>query len=480
MNAPTLVAGVDSSTQSCKVMVCEARTGEVVRTGRASHPDGTEVHPDHWWSALHEATSGGLLEGVSAISVAGQQHGMVCLDEDQQVVRPALLWNDTRSAPDALDLIDELGGPQAWAEAIGVVPVAAITVTKLRWLARNEPDSLARTRTVVLPHDWLTSRLLAGDAPVSRWVTDRSDASGTGYFSASTDAYHEDLLRLATGRGDLELPEVLGPATAAGRSPGGLVGPGGLVVGPGAGDNAAAALGLGLGGGDVAVSLGTSGTAFASHPRPTSDPTGEVAGFADAAGGHLPLMCTLNAARVLGAGATALGTDLAGLERLALEAQPGAGGLTLLPYLDGERTPNLPTASGTLSGMTRDNLTPANVARAFVEGMLLNVAAGVDALRREGVDVDRVLLIGGATGSAAVREIAATFIGVPLVVPRPGEYVARGAALQAAWVLSGEETCPQWAAVDTVVGAEPVLDPSVEEIKGRYAELLATVHGVRQ
>ena len=474
MDAPTLVAGIDSSTQSCKVMVCDARTGEVVRTGRAPHPDGTEVHPDHWWTALQEATSGGLLEGVSAISVAGQQHGMVCLDEDQRVVRPALLWNDTRSAPDALDLIDELGGGQAWAEAIGVVPVAAITVSKLRWLARNEPDHLARTRTCVLPHDWLTSRLLAGDGPVDRWVTDRSDASGTGYFSATTDAYREDLLRLATGRDDLELPEVLGPATAAGRSPGGRV------VGPGAGDNAAAALGLGLTGGDVAVSLGTSGTAFASHPRPTQDPSGEVAGFADAAGGHLPLMCTLNAARVLGAGAQALGTDLAGLERLALEAEPGAGGLTLLPYLDGERTPNLPTSTGTLSGMTRDNLTPANVARAFVEGMLLNVAAGVDALRREGVDVQRVLLIGGATGSAAVREIAATFIGVPLVVPAPGEYVARGAARQAAWVLSGQDTCPEWAAVELVVGAEPVVDPLVEEVKGRYAELLATVHGVRQ
>lgn len=472
MNIPTLVAGIDSSTQSCKVVVCDARTGEVVRTGRASHPDGTEVHPEHWWTALRESTSGGLLDGVSAISVGGQQHGMICIDEDQRVIRPALLWNDTRSAPDALDLIEELGGPQAWAEATGVVPVAAITVTKLRWLARHEPDHLARTRTCVLPHDWLTSRLLAGDAPVKRWVTDRSDASGTGYYSAATDAYDRGLLRLATGR-DLELPEVLGPMTAAGQTGDGLV------VGPGAGDNAAAALGLGLTAGDVVVSLGTSGAAFASHPRPTRDPSGEVASFADAAGKHLPLMCTLNAARVLSAGATALGTDLAGMERLALEAEPGAGGLTLLPYLDGERTPNLPTATGTLAGMTRSNLTPANVARAFVEGMLLNVAAGVDALRREGVNVQRVLLIGGATGSAAVREIAADFIGVPLVVPSPGEYVARGAARQAAWVLSGEDACPEWP-VELVGGAEPVADPSVEHIKERYVELLATLHSVQQ
>lgn len=465
----TLVAGVDTSTQSCKVVVCDADTGQVVREGRATHPDGTEIHPDRWWGAYQEATSGGLLDGVAAIAVGGQQHGMCVMDDADQVVRPALLWNDTRSAAAAADLVAELGGPQAWAQATGVVPVAAITVTKLRWLARHEPDNLAKVRTCVLPHDWLTGQILKAAGGFREWVTDRGDASGTGYWSARTEDYHHDLLDLAIGR-DLSLPRVLGPSDRAGETDTGMV------VGAGTGDNMAAGLGLGLVPGDVVVSLGTSGTAFARHTAPTSDVTGEVASFADATGGHLPLVCTLNAARVLSAGAAMLGTDLAGLERLALAAPAGAEGLTLLPYLDGERTPNLPDATGTLSGMTRANLTPENVARAVVEGMLLNVAAGVDSLRREGVSVERVHLIGGAVNSRAVREIAAAFVGVPVVVPAPGEYVALGAARQAAWALRGGEQ-PQWE-VSALAAADPVDDPAVVDAKGRYTDLLATVHGI--
>lgn len=385
----TLVAGVDSSTQSTKVVVCDAETGEVVRQGRAAHPDSTEIDPQLWWSAFEQATSGGLLDGVEAISVAGQQHGMVTLDERRRVVRPALLWNDTRSADAARDLVSELGGPQAWADATGTVPTASITVTKLRWLARHEPEHAARVREVLLPHDWLTAKIVGGgDLAGVRLVTDRGDASGTGYWSSGEERYRTDLLELGFGRG-LGLPEVVGPAQAAGRSGTGLL------VGPGTGDNMGAGLGLGLRPGDIVVSLGTSGTVFGVSDRPTADPTGLVAGFADATGRYLPLVCTLNAARVLTSAAAVLGTDLAGLERLALAAEPGAGGLTLLPYLDGERTPDLPGVTGTLGGLTRGNSTPENLARAAVEGMLCGLADGLDALRANGVPVVRVLLIGG-------------------------------------------------------------------------------------
>ncbi|WP_298751129.1 xylulokinase [uncultured Serinicoccus sp.] len=465
----TLVAGVDTSTQSCKVVVCDADTGEVVREGRGTHPSGTEVDPQHWWDAFEEATAGGLLEDVAALSVGGQQHGMVLLDEDDAVVRPALLWNDTRSAQAARELVEELGGAQAWADRVGVVPLAAITVAKLRWSARQEPEVFARARTCVLPHDWLTGQILrhhGGSA--SGWSTDRGDASGTGYFDAATGDYDRDLLRLAVDR-DLELPEVLGPHEEAGRTASGMV------LGPGTGDNAAAALGLGLRPGDVVMSLGTSGTAFARHDSPSHDATGEVASYADATGTFLPLVCTLNAARVLTAGAQALGTDLAGLEDLALQAELGAGGLTLLPYLDGERTPNLPDATGTLSGLTRDNLTPANLARAMVEGMILGVGAGVDSLAREGVTVERIHLIGGAVASRAVREIAADLLGVPVVVPAAGEYVALGAARQAAWTLRGEKL-PDWP-VPTSARLEARPSERADDVVGRYRELVRTVHG---
>ena len=215
----TLVAGVDSSTQSTKVVVCEAGTGRVVRAGSAPHPDGTEVHPRAWLQALGEATAGGLLEGVSALAVAGQQHGMVVLDEQGEVVRPALLWNDVRSAPAARALTAELGGPAAWADAVGLVPVASFTVTKLRWLAEAEPAAAERVRSVLLPHDYLGWRLRGSGAALT---TDRGDASGTGYWSPATGRYREDLLALAFGR-ELGLPTVLGPAEAAGETPDGVL-----------------------------------------------------------------------------------------------------------------------------------------------------------------------------------------------------------------------------------------------------------------
>lgn len=456
-----LVAGVDSSTQSTKVMVCDAATGEVVREGRAGHPDATEVHPDAWWEAFQLATADGLLDGVAAISVAGQQHGMVTLDADRAVVRPALLWNDTRSAGAAHDLIDELGGRAAWAEATGSVPVASFTVSKLRWLAEHEPELAARVQDVVLPHDWLTSRLLgSGDL-----VTDRGDASGTGYWSPATGSYRSDLLELAFGR-TIGTPRVLGPSDPAGHTADGIL------VAAGTGDNMAAALGLSIGPGDVVVSLGTSGTVFATYDAVTADASGFVAGFADATGRQLPLVCTLNAARVLTATAAMLGTDLAGLDRLALAASPGAGGLVLLPYLDGERTPDLPDSTGTLGGLTRTNATPENLARAAVEGMLCGLADGIDALKAVGVQIDRVLLIGGAARSAAVAAIAPTVFGCPVSAPAPAEYVALGAARQAAWTLTAIQAPPSWRTTTTSLPEAP----AHPEIRSAYSTLRTTVH----
>jgi xylulokinase len=467
---PTWVAGVDSSTQSTKVVVCDASTGEIVRTGRAPHPDGSEVHPDRWWEAFAEATADGLLDGVAAIAVGGQQHGMCALDETGAVVRDALLWNDTRSAQASRDLVAELGGAATWVERTGSVPVPSFTVTKVRWMAEHEPENASRVAEVVLPHDWLTGQILKQGNAFQGYVTDRGDASGTGYFSTADGSYLPDIQELAFGR-EFDTPLVLGPHEQAGRTDAGLV------VGPGTGDNAGAALGLGLRQGDVVVSLGTSGAVFADHDSPVRDITGDVAGFASATGGHLPLMCTLNAARVLTATAQMLGTDLAGLDRLALAAPSGAGGLSLLPYLDGERTPNLPEATGTLGGLTRSNATPENLARAAVEGMLANLVAGVEALRGLDIPVARVLLIGGASASAAVRAIAPGLLGVPVAIPAPGEYVGLGAARQAAWVLSGADRPPEWD-----VRIEETLDPApggdAVDVLARYAALRSSLHGL--
>ncbi|SHG62074.1 xylulokinase [Streptoalloteichus hindustanus] len=457
----TLVAGIDSSTQSTKVVVCDAATGRVVRQGHAPHPDATEIHPDRWWEALTTATGGGLLDGVAAVGVAAQQHGLVPLDDAGSVVRPALLWNDTRSARAAADLVAELG-PRAWAEAVGSVPVASLTVAKLRWVAEHEPDLADRVASVLLPHDWVTWRLTGRPALA---VTDRGDASGTGYWSPAGGAYRHDLLRHAFGGRAPALPRVLGPAAIAGETPSGAV------VSAGTGDNMAAALALDAGPGDVVVSLGTSGTVFAVSPTPTADASGAVAGFADATGRFLPLVCTLNAARVLGAAARMLDVDLDAFDRLALAARPGADGLVLLPYLDGERTPNLPEASGALVGLRRANMTPENLARAAVEGMLCGLAAGLDAVRAHGVEVRRVLLVGGAARSQAVRAAAPSVFGVPVVIPPSAEYVALGAARQAAWALDGSDEPPAWS-----LGAGERLDPADDETGQRILRAYTAAH----
>jgi xylulokinase len=455
----TLVAGIDCSTQSTKVLVCDAATGQVVRSGSAPHPDVTEIDPAVWAAALESASSGGLLDDVAAISVGGQQHGMVALDDAGEVVRPALLWNDTRSARAATELIAELGGPEKWAEAVGSVPVASFTVTKLRWLAEHEPELAERVVTVMLPHDWLTAGLSTDG--IGGAHTDRGDASGTGYWSPSTGDYRTDLLRLAFGR-ELALPPVAAPAAPVGRTAAGAV------LGPGTGDNMAAALGLGAVSGDVTVSIGTSGVVAAVSETPTADATGLVAGFADGTGRFLPLVCTLNAARVLSTTATLLGVDLARLDELALST-PDSDGLVLLPFLDGERTPDLPDARGLLTGLTRSNATPARLARATVEGLLCGLADGLDALRAQGVPIRRAMLIGGGARSAALRVLAPAILGVPVVLPEPGEYVALGAARQAAWTLSGDPEPPDWRVPATEL---PEAAPATA-LRAAYADVLA-------
>jgi xylulokinase len=471
----TLVAGIDSSTQSCKVVIRDLATGSLVRSGRAAHPQGTEVDPGAWWDALLAAIdAGGGLDDVTALSVAGQQHGMVVLDARGQVIRPALLWNDARSAPAALDLIAEVGAAE-YARRTGVVPVASFTATKLRWLRDTEPENAARVAAVALPHDWLTWRLRgfgpAGQSPlgpvIGELTTDRSDASGTAYWDPATGSYDQDLFERALGH-DALLPRVLGPAETSGTTvalPRSGV-PAGIVLGAGAGDNAGAALGLGACAGDVVVSIGTSGTVFAVTERPAMDSSGAVAGFADASGLFLPLVATLNAARVLGSVADLLGVDHDGLARLALEAPPGATGVVLIPYFEGERTPNLPAATASFRGLSIASSTRANVARAAFEGMLCGLAAGLDALRAVGVHERRVMLIGGAAQNIAVTTAAAQVFDAPVVVPAPGEYVADGAAVQAAWALTGER--PRW---PLHIASEPPADhrPVIREQYERYA-----------
>ncbi|MEQ8840763.1 MAG: xylulokinase [Acidimicrobiales bacterium] len=444
-----LVAGIDSSTQSTKVELRDLDTGDVVATGRASHPPTapprSEQDPRAWWDALIEAFSatGAHRDEVVAVSVAGQQHGLVVLGDDGEPLRPAKLWNDTESADQATRLVAAIGA-DAWADACGSVPVASFTITKLRWLVETEPTLVPRIARLLLPHDYLTWRL-TGAA-----VTDRGDASGGGWFDRATGAYRDDLLALVGGRDDWAhlLPRVLRPeepagpllpaaADALGLRPG-------IVVGPGTGDNMAGALGLDLRPGDIAMSLGTSGTVYAVSTTPTCDRSGAVAGFCDATGNHLPLVCTLNATRVTDTVASWLGVDRDQFARLALTAPSGANGVSLTPYFDGERTPDLPHATGTFEGL-RNSTVPADLARAAHEGVVRGLLHGLDALTAAGAATDgRLHLVGGGAQSRAYRGVVADLFDGSVVVPHDDETVATGACVQAAWAHGGRAATAGW------------------------------------
>ena len=436
---PRLVAGIDTSTQSVKVVIRDANTGELIREGRAPHPDGSEVDPAKWWIATEAAIEmAGGLEDVSAIAVAGQQHGMVAIDKDGEVIRPALLWNDTRSAPEAEELNNEMGGGGAIAAAVGSALVASFTASKVHWLAKNEKANAAKVAIIALPHDWISWKI-SGSASIDDIFTDRGDASGTGYFDSVKNEYRKDIFEKAIGSNQpIKFPRVVEPKTFASKTKSGIP------IAAGTGDNAAAAIGVGAEPGDVVVSLGTSGTAFAVSKTPTHDASGEVAGFADGTGHFLPLVCTLNAARILDAATRILGVSHGELGELALKAKPGANGLTLLPYFEGERTPNRPDATGVFSGMNLANSNREDFARAMIEGMLCGMADAVTSLEKLGVEVRRILIVGGAAKNPAIGKIASALFGREVIIPPPGEYVAIGAAKLAAWALLGSDRPPQW------------------------------------
>ncbi|MFG3159024.1 xylulokinase [Streptomyces sp. NPDC048232] len=464
-----LVVGVDTSTQSTKALVVDAATGRVVASGQAPHTvssgAGRESDPRQWWDALGEALGqcGDAAREAAAVSIGGQQHGLVTLDARGEPVRPALLWNDVRSAPQARRLIEELGGPKSWAERTGSVPSASFTVTKWAWLAEHEPDAAHAAKAVRLPHDYLTERL------TGEGTTDRGDASGTGWWASGTEAYDEDILT-RVGLDPALLPRVVRPGEVAGtvRDGHGLPFTKGTLVAAGTGDNAAAALGLGLRPGVPVMSLGTSGTVYAVSRRRPADPTGTVAGFADARGDWLPLACTLNCTLAVDRVATLLGLD-----REAVE--PGTEA-TLLPFLDGERTPNLPHSSGLLHGLRHDT-TSGQLLQSAYDGAVHSLLNALDLVLDADADPSApLLLIGGGARGGAWQETVRRLSGRPVQIPEAKELVALGAAAQAAGLLTGEDAAAVARRWNTAAG--PVLD-AVERDEATLARITGVLSDAR-
>ncbi len=438
-----LVAGIDSSTQSCKAVLRQISDGTFVAQASAPHPvtqpPCSEQSPLAWWKALHDALSelSPYLKRIAAISVGSQGHGLVMLNANDQPLRDAKLWNDTESAPFAKRLLEKLDA-KIWAEKTGSIPTPALTVSKLAWTNYHHPDLLKKAHKIMLPADYIIYRL-TGCA-----VTERGGSSGTGYMNPFTNEWEYDLADLAASGLDWStlLPEIIASDAPAGEVQhiDGLEDLKNAIVGAGSGDNMTAALGMGIEVGDTVASLGTSGTYYGITEAGVIDPTGIINGYADATGAFLPMITTMNSAKVTDAFRRILNVSPKEYDALALSADLGSGGIVLTPYLDGERTPNLPNATGMLFGL-RSNMQPNQIARSAIEGVICNLLEGGDFLIQHGLKADGCLIAtGGGSKSLAYRQILADLTGRAVYTCALQETAAAGAAVQAAASLLGKST----------------------------------------
>lgn len=449
-----LYLGIDCGTQGTKALVLDSQSGQVLGLGAAAHTliqgesGRREQDTGQWLEALQIATRQALNNaGVSGlqiqgIGVSGQQHGLVLLDADGNVLRPAKLWCDTESSAENQQLLDWLGGDTGSLERLGLVIAPGYTVSKLLWTRRHHPQVLEQTAHILLPHDYLNFWL------TGRYCSEYGDASGTGYFNVRTRQWDLGILRHIDPSGVLEqaLPQLLEPHQAVGTLRPHVAHLLGLnpnaVVSSGGGDNMLGAIGTGnISPGIITMSLGSSGTVYAFNAQAQISPDASVASFCSSSGGWLPLICTLNLTNATSAVRDLFGLSVEAFNTLASQAPIGADGVSMLPFLNGERVPALPHATGSVQGLTLTNMTQANLCRAAIEGTTFGLRYGLDLLRRNGLQSQAIRLVGGGSKSALWRQMVADIMNTPVVCTEQSEAAALGAAIQAAWCVSaGAET----------------------------------------
>ncbi|MFI8221878.1 xylulokinase [Pseudomonas sp. NPDC085632] len=449
MTTQQLFLGIDCGTQGTKAIILDAASGQVLGQGAAAHTmisganGRREQDTQQWLEAFTLATRQALLaanvdgQSILGIGVSGQQHGLVLLDDQGEVLRPAKLWCDTETSAENDRLLTHLGGEKGSLERLGVVIAPGYTVSKLLWTKEQHPVVFSRIARILLPHDYLNFWL------TGRACSEYGDASGTGYFNVRTRQWDLQLLRDidASGRLQAALPELIDahqsvgtilPAIAEhlGINPEALVSSGG-------GDNMMGAIGTGnIQPGAITMSLGSSGTVYAYSEVPKVSPDASVATFCSSSGGWLPLICTMNLTNATGAIRELFNLDLQQFNDLIAEAPIGADGVSMLPFLNGERVPALPHVTGSLHGLTLDNLTQANLCRAAVEGTTFGLRYGLDLLRHNGLQSRSICLIGGGSKSAVWRQIVADIMNTPVICTEQSEAAALGAAIQTAWCKS--------------------------------------------
>lgn len=438
--------GVDCGTQSTKVVVVNPDTLQTLGIGSGGHDmisgdHGRREQQPQWWvdafqTAFAEAirNAGVSPRSIRAIGVSGQQHSMVAIDADGEPVYPAKLWCDTETAEQSAALINQMGGANACLDTIGVVPQPALTAPKIAWLREHSPEAYQRIATVLLPHDYLNFYL------TGRRTAEASDASGTGYFDTRRRVWHEPAFTAAAPDLDPEsvLPQLLEPLDPVGVVRKEIAEQLGLaddvIVSAGGGDNAMAAIGIGnINAGQIAMSLGTSGTLFGYSGQPVVTTDGLINNFCAAQGGWLPLVCTLNVTSVTSQLRTILGMETGTFEENIANAPPGAEGITMLPFFNGERVPDLPNATGSFTGLSDHNFTADNLCRAAVEGVTFGLRYGLDLFRDNDMEANEIRLVGGGAKSPVWRQIVADIMGAAVVYPQVAEAAAFGGALQAQW-----------------------------------------------
>ena len=493
MTTQQLFLGIDCGTQGTKAIILDAATGQVLGQGAAAHTmisganGRREQDTQQWLDAFAIATRQALLaanvdgQAILGIGVSGQQHGLVLLDDQGEVLRPAKLWCDTETSAENDRLLTHLGGEKGSLERLGVVIAPGYTVSKLLWTKEQHPVVFSRIARILLPHDYLNFWL------TGRACSEYGDASGTGYFNVRTRQWDLQLLRDidASGRLQAALPELIDahqsvgtilPAIAEhlGINPNALVSSGG-------GDNMMGAIGTGnIQPGAITMSLGSSGTVYAYSEVPKVSPDASVATFCSSSGGWLPLICTMNLTNATGVIRELFELDLVAFNTLVAQAPIGAEGVSMLPFLNGERVPALPHATGSLHGLTMTNLTRANLCRAVVEGTTFGLRQGLDLLRQTGLQSHSIRLIGGGSKSPVWRQMVADIMDTEVICTEQSEAAALGAAIQAAWCQSGESLqalCARCVSLDPASRTQPVAASvkAYQQAYERYQQHVATL-----
>lgn len=467
--------GIDCGTQGTKVVVCDTKKKTVIATGYCKHEllsseNGKREQHVGWWidalkSALEEVKQSSTvdLSRVKALGVSGQQHGMVLLDEQDRPLHPAKLWCDTETSQENADIIAALGGSQGCLDKLGLEIQTGYTASKILWFYRNHPEKYAKISKIMLPHDYLNYWM------TGEFVTEFGDASGTGYMNVRDRSYDAEVFKLVGPGLDTKLclPKLIdaskpqGFLTEAAAKALGL--PAGLLVSSGGGDNMMGAIGTGnIAPGIVTMSLGTSGTLYAfSDKYPKSNSM--IASFCSSSDGWLPLICTMNVTSTTTLLQNLFDKDIAAFTEMLESTQPGADGITMLPFFNGERLPPLPKAKASIHGLTPENMSQANLLRASTEAATFTVRYGLDLFRAQGIEPSEIRLIGGGAKNPVWRQMVADIMNVAVICPQEHEAAALGSAIQAMWshaqyqgeTVELQALCDQWVKLDDSTRALP-------------------------